>query len=105
MTNQYSGVYSKDSFWNKLNNYARIAGEELVRKACTLYFCFNDSDTPKKDKATILGALAYFISPIDAIPDITPFIGYSDDLGAIAAAIASRMTTAMMIVSGEGLPK
>lgn len=36
-------------------------------------------------KAIVIGALVYFISPIDAIPDIAPLIGYLDDLGVIAA--------------------
>ena len=39
-----------------------------------------------------LWCAAYFISPIDAIPDITPLVGFTDDLGALAAAIA--MTSA-----------
>ena len=40
-------------------------------------------------KATILGALGYLISPIDAIPDFIPVAGFSDDLGVLAAAIAA----------------
>ena len=39
-----------------------------------------------------LWCAAYFISPIDAIPDVTPLVGFTDDLGALAAAIA--MTSA-----------
>ena len=45
--------------------------------------------TPGWAKATIIGALGYFISPIDAIPDITPVVGYADDLGALALAITA----------------
>ena len=33
-----------------------------------------------------------FISPLDAIPDITPFVGYSDDLGVLALAVATVAT-------------
>ena len=36
-----------------------------------------------------IGAVGYFISPIDAIPDITPVVGYADDLGVIALAVSS----------------
>jgi uncharacterized membrane protein YkvA (DUF1232 family) len=32
----------------------------------------------------VLGALGYFLSPIDAIPDLTPFLGYTDDLGVLS---------------------
>jgi len=33
--------------------------------------------------------LGYFISPLDIIPDFTPLVGFSDDLGVLAAAIAT----------------
>jgi uncharacterized membrane protein YkvA (DUF1232 family) len=36
--------------------------------------------------------LGYFISPIDAIPDVIPFVGYSDDLGVLVAAVATVST-------------
>ncbi|MDP2364566.1 MAG: DUF1232 domain-containing protein, partial [Ignavibacteria bacterium] len=38
-------------------------------------------------KAIVVMGLVYFISPIDTIPDIAPFIGYLDDLGVITAVI------------------
>ncbi len=37
----------------------------------------------KRDKALVVGALLYFINPLDVIPDITPFLGFTDDLGVI----------------------
>ena len=39
------------------------------------------------EKSVVVAALLYFIFPIDAIPDITPFIGYLDDLGVIMATV------------------
>lgn len=48
-----------------------------------------DSDTPVWAKGIIFAALGYFISPVDAIPDITPVIGYTDDLGVLVAALAA----------------
>ena len=36
-----------------------------------------------------MGALAYFISPIDAIPDPIPVIGFTDDLGVLIGAVAT----------------
>lgn len=80
--------YSDSGFWHKLKHYAKQAGKEVVEKALWLYYAAQRPDTPKWAKTAIFGALAYFISPIDAIPDITPFVGFTDDLGAIAAAIA-----------------
>lgn len=80
--------FSDRQFWNKLNGYARKAGRELVERALCLYFAARRPETPAWAKTAIFGALAYFISPIDAIPDLLPFIGFSDDLTVMAAALA-----------------
>ena len=51
-----------------------------------------DEKTPLWAKTTIYGSLGYFISPIDAIPDITPIAGYSDDLGVLVLALSTVAT-------------
>ncbi len=79
--------YTESGFWDKVKNFAKQAGREVIEKALWLYYAAQRPETPAWAKATIYGALAYFISPIDAIPDITPVVGYVDDLGAIAAAL------------------
>ncbi|MBO2694611.1 YkvA family protein [Shewanella algae] len=79
--------YSDSGFWTKLKGYARQAGREVVQKALWLYYAAQRPDTPKWAKTVIFGALAYFITPLDAIPDLTPLVGFSDDLGALAAAL------------------
>jgi uncharacterized membrane protein YkvA (DUF1232 family) len=38
-------------------------------------------------KAALLGALAYFVLPIDLIPDILPVLGYADDAAVLATAL------------------
>lgn len=80
--------YSDNRFWDKVKTFAVTAGREVIEKALWLYYAAQRPETPKWAKTAIYGALAYFISPIDAIPDITPIIGFTDDLGALAAAIA-----------------
>jgi uncharacterized membrane protein YkvA (DUF1232 family) len=84
---KYRKQYSDYSFWDKVKNAARAAGRELIEKALWLYYAVMDSDTPKQAKLIIIGALGYFISPIDFIPDFIPFVGYTDDLAVLAAAI------------------
>lgn len=81
--------YSEDNFWEKVKKFALTAGKEVIEKALTLYYVAQEENVPVWAKTTIYGTLAYFISPLDAIPDITPLIGYSDDLGALAIAIAT----------------
>ncbi|WP_456469871.1 YkvA family protein [Caminibacter sp.] len=80
--------YSDDSFWDKVKNFAKKAGCEVLEKALTLYYTAKDEDTPAHVKAVIFAALGYFISPLDAIPDVTPIVGFSDDLGVLVATIA-----------------
>lgn len=79
--------YSEAGFWHKLTHFAKQAGREVVEKALWLYYAAQRPEVPTWAKTVIYGALAYFISPLDAIPDITPIAGYSDDIGALTAAV------------------
>ena len=81
--------YSDNSLWDKIKNYAKSAGKEVIEKVLYLYFALQNPNTPIWAKTTIIGALGYFISPIDAIPDLLPMVGYTDDLGVIAAALVA----------------
>ena len=86
---KFEKEYSEDAFWGKVKKYARAAGEAVLEPALKMYYAASDDDTPLWAKTTIYAALGYFISPIDAIPDITPVIGYTDDMGVLAAALAA----------------
>lgn len=79
--------YTDASFWLKLGSYAKKAGLAVVERALYLYYAAQRPETPAWAKTIIYGALAYFIMPIDVIPDFIPFAGYSDDLGALAGAL------------------
>ena len=81
--------YSEASFWQKLASFALSAGRSVVEMALQLYFLIVDAGTPAHIKAFCLGPLGYFILPADAIPDIIPVVGYSDDLGVLALALAT----------------
>lgn len=52
-----------------------------------LFYSLKDPSVPMKAKATIIGALGYFIAPIDLIADPIPVAGYGDDLAAIIATL------------------
>lgn len=85
----YEKEYSEESFWDKVVNYAKAAGREVIEKALWLYYAAQKPTTPTWAKGVVFAALGYFIMPIDAIPDITPFVGFMDDLGVLAAAVAT----------------
>lgn len=46
-----------------------------------------DGKTPTAIKGAILIPLLYFVVPVDAIPDIIPAAGFTDDLGVWLAAL------------------
>lgn len=81
--------YSEKGLWNKIKKYAKIAGKELIEKVLWLYYAMQRPDCPAWAKAVIIGALAYFILPTDAIPDVLPGIGYTDDLAVVMAALGT----------------
>ncbi len=81
--------YDETSFWAKIKNTALKAGRKVIEIALRLYYAAQRSDTPIWAKTVIYGALAYFISPIDVIPDITHVIGYTDDFGVMTTAVAT----------------
>jgi uncharacterized membrane protein YkvA (DUF1232 family) len=89
MHDDYSNQFTDDSFWNKLRGFAKQAGREVVEKSLTLYYVGTDPSVPSWAKGIVAAALGYFIVPVDAIPDLAPFVGYADDLGAISMALAA----------------
>ena len=90
--NEFEDAYTEEGFWNKLKGYARVAGKEVVEKALLLYYAGNEEKAPAWAKATIAAALGYFIVPLDAVADLTPAVGYADDLGVLVLAIAAVAT-------------
>lgn len=86
---KYKDRFSEVKLWSKLKNYAKQAGLKTVYSALLLFYAYKRSDTPAWAKRVIFGVLGYFISPIDIIPDLTPLIGYTDDLGMLGLGLAT----------------
>ncbi len=86
--NSFTKNYSEGSFWKKLLKNGRKAGMKLVYTALLLYYILEDKDVPFRAKAIIIAALGYFVFPLDAIVDITPVIGYSDDISILLFALS-----------------
>lgn len=93
-------------FWEK---FRRVAGripfaDDLVAS----YYCAMDPSTPLRVRGTLLGALAYFILPIDAVPDVIAGFGFTDDAAVLAAAISlvsQHITQTHRVAAAKALGK
>lgn len=84
---KYEEHYSEPSLWDKVKNVAKKAGKEVIYNVLLLYYALQSDKVSAKERAMIIGALGYFILPIDLIPDTIPVAGYSDDLAVLIAVI------------------
>lgn len=79
----------KDKLFKKLQKFAREMGVRAVYSTLLLYYTYQQKETPGWARKIVLGAIAYLINPFDAIPDLTPLVGYSDDLGILGFALVT----------------
>jgi len=76
----------RDGFWPKLTKV--LARIPFAENAVAAWYCAFDPVTPLRVKGILLAALAYFIMPIDVIPDFMIGIGFTDDMAVLATAIS-----------------
>ncbi len=81
---EYAGKFSIAKFWEKLRHFAAHAGAKAVYSALLLFYAYRRKETPAWAKNIVLGTLGYLLTPFDALPDLTPIIGYTDDLGVLS---------------------
>lgn len=77
--------FIKSNFWKKVKDTGKKI--PFVKDVIAMYYCLLDEKTSLTAKASIAFALLYFISPVDAIPDIILALGYTDDAGVIASTL------------------
>jgi uncharacterized membrane protein YkvA (DUF1232 family) len=83
----------RSSFWHKARK--TLGRVPFSEDAVAAFYCASDPATPLAVRATLFGALAYFVLPIDAIPDFIPGLGFSDD----AALLIGALTAAQMHIT------
>jgi uncharacterized membrane protein YkvA (DUF1232 family) len=81
-----SEVFDERSFWKAVKRYT--AKVPFMADVVALYFCMIDDATPLLPRATIATGLVYFLSPWDTVPDMIPFVGWTDDAAVIAGVFA-----------------
>lgn|SRR5574344_753969 len=80
---KYTDKFTKNDFVDKVQRIAKRAGAKLVYAALILYYTMLSDKVSVKDKAIIVGALGYLISPLDVVPDAIPLAGLGDDLAVL----------------------
>jgi len=74
-------------FWRK---FKRVAAKlPFAGDLAAAWFCATDPTTPFRARATLFGALAYFVMPVDIVPDFLAIAGFTDDATVILAAITA----------------
>ncbi len=77
--------FVEENLWKKVERTGKKIS--FTKDLIALYKYLKDSNVAWYRKTIVLGALVYFISPVDAITDLAPLVGYLDDLGVITAVI------------------
>ena len=86
---KYENEFSESRFWKKTLKIVKEVSVGVLEKALILYYSAKDEHTPKWAKSVVFGSLGYLIFPFDAIPDIIPGVGYTDDVSVIVAAFGT----------------
>jgi len=101
---KYQDSYTSSGFIEKISHVAKRAGAKLVYAALVLYYTLQSNAVSVKDKAIIIGALGYLISPLDVIPDAIPIAGLGDDL-AVLRKVWGNVPDEVKRKAHEKLPK
>ena len=88
----YADKFSQSEFVEKISRIAKRAGAKLVYAALILVYTLQSDKVSTKDKALIIGALGYLISPLDVVPDAIPIVGLSDDLAVLVFVLKTVWT-------------
>ena len=77
----------RSSFWRTAKRAARQV--PFLEDVVAGYYCAMDLETPTRVRGILLAALAYFVLPLDIVPDLLAFVGFSDDVAVLTAALAA----------------
>ena len=86
---KYQNKFSETKFWTVLTKFARKIGLKSAYSALLLFYAYRRKETPAWAKRIVLGTLGYLVAPIDAIPDLSPIIGLTDDVGILSFGVVT----------------
>jgi len=94
----------KRRFWQKAKKAARHV--PFMEDVVAGYYCALDSNTPTRVRGILIAALFYFILPFDTVPDFLAFLGFTDDVAVLAAAlgaVSAHITPAHRLAAKKAL--
>lgn len=84
---KYKSSYTEENLQTKLMKYGKKIGVNTTYYILLLYQMIVSNTVSIADKAIIIAALGYFISPLDVIPDIIIGTGFIDDVSVMLIAL------------------
>ena len=77
-------------FWRTIAKASKQVPQ--IENIVAAYYCAFDPDTPNRVRAILLASLAYFVLPLDAVPDFLAGFGFTDDIAVLTAAFSTVQT-------------
>ena len=99
---KYKDKFSESGFVEKISRVAKRAGSKLVYAALILYYTLESPKVSLKDKAYIIGALGYLISPLDVVPDAIPNCWSERRFGGARLCATARLGRCFRRCEGKG---
>jgi uncharacterized membrane protein YkvA (DUF1232 family) len=81
--------FDENKFIEQVQTSVKVAGTKVVYGVLLLFYAHKRPDTPVWANRMVLGSLAYVLAPIDLIPDLSPFLGFTDDFGVLMFGLVS----------------
>ncbi len=86
---KYKKWFNEQTFGQALLRIAKKSGIKVVYTALLMYFAYKRPETPAWAKRIVIGVLGYLFAPIDLIPDLSPIIGFTDDLAFLSLGLVT----------------
>lgn len=83
-TEAFRNFFQPGKFIGQIGALVRSMGVRTAYTGLLLFYAYNRKETPPWAKRIIVGLLGYLLAPVDAIPDLAPVIGYTDDIGLLS---------------------
>jgi len=81
---QFRKNFSEVGLWKSLGRFAKNIGLQTTYMVLLLFYAYKRKETPPWARRIVIGTLGYFVAFFDAIPDLTPFVGLTDDVGVLS---------------------